>query len=59
MAGAPVPPGVDAVIQVEDTEVVEPGVGGAGNSRPVPRRVRILKPAHPGQDIRPVGSDIQ
>jgi hypothetical protein len=47
------------VIQVEDTEVVEPGVAGPGGAKPVPRRVRILKAAKPGQDIRQVGSDIQ
>ncbi|GFR45630.1 hypothetical protein Agub_g7038 [Astrephomene gubernaculifera] len=51
--GAPVPPGADAVVQVEDTEAVQPAGGAAGE-----RRVRINKAAKPGQDIRPVGSDI-
>ncbi|GBF94452.1 molybdopterin biosynthesis, partial [Raphidocelis subcapitata] len=48
--GAAVPPGADAVIQVEDTEKI-----AGADGRP---RVRILKAAKPGQDIRPVGSDI-
>ncbi|KXZ48662.1 hypothetical protein GPECTOR_26g565 [Gonium pectorale] len=50
--GAPVPPGADAVIQVEDTEPL-PAAGEGGQ-----RRVRINKAARAGQDIRPVGSDI-
>jgi gephyrin len=50
--GAPVPEGADAVIQVEDTEKLPAGADG----RP---RVRIGKAARPGQDIRPVGSDIE
>lgn len=49
--GAPVPPGADAVIQVEDTEKL-----AGADGRP---SVRINKAARPGQDIRPVGSDIQ
>ncbi|KAG2490454.1 hypothetical protein HYH03_011090 [Edaphochlamys debaryana] len=49
--GAPVPPGADAVIQVEDTQALPPGEGEQ-------KRVRICKAAKPGQDIRPVGSDI-
>ncbi|EFJ48728.1 hypothetical protein VOLCADRAFT_90518 [Volvox carteri f. nagariensis] len=49
--GAPVPPGADAVVQVEDTEVAPQGPDGV-------RRVRINKAAKAGQDIRPVGSDI-
>lgn len=40
------------MIQVEDTEPL-PGAEAGG-----PRRVRILKAAKPGQDIRPIGSDI-
>lgn len=49
--GAPVPAGADAVVQVEDTERLA-GADGAP-------RVRILKAAKPGQDIRAVGSDIE
>lgn len=51
-AGAPVPPGADAVIQVEDTERLPPAREGG------PPRVRIDKAAKAGQDIRAVGSDI-
>jgi gephyrin len=46
-----VPAGADAVIQVEDTQKLPASDGRAA--------VRILKAAKPGQDIRPVGSDIQ
>jgi gephyrin len=47
-----VPPGADAVVQVEDTEKLPPGPDGQ-------RRVRILKAAQPGLDIRQIGSDIR
>ncbi|PIN06131.1 Molybdopterin biosynthesis protein [Handroanthus impetiginosus] len=49
--GGPIPCGADAVVQVEDTELVESASGG-------PKRVRILKQVAQGLDIRPVGSDI-
>lgn len=50
--GAPVPPGANAVIQVEDTVLIK-GTNGEQD------RVRILKAASkPKQDIRPIGSDI-
>jgi hypothetical protein len=52
-AGAPVPEGADSVVQVEDTEVVALGAQPGAL-----KRVRILKAAVKGQDIRPVGSDI-
>lgn len=46
--GAPLPPGADAVVMVEDTEFL-PG------DRP---RVRIRTTVQPGQDVRPVGYDV-
>lgn len=51
--GAPLPRGADAVVQIEDTEPVihqDPG--------DLIKRVRILKAAVEGQDIRQIGSDI-
>lgn len=48
--GAPMPPGADAVVQVEDTEVVDANDGAES--------VRILRAVQPGNDVRPVGSDI-
>jgi gephyrin len=51
--GGPVPQGADAVIQVEDTELAEADV-----ERDIELKVRIMKASSPGQDIRPVGSDI-
>ncbi|KAL4193081.1 hypothetical protein AMTRI_Chr06g175130 [Amborella trichopoda] len=50
--GGPVPDGADAVVQVEDTEQIEDTPDGL-------KRVRILVAANPGQDIRPVGCDIE
>lgn len=51
--GAPVPPGADAVVQVEDT------TSAAAEAEGGQKRVYINKAAKPGQDIRPVGSDIE
>lgn len=44
---APIPEGANAVVQVEDTQLIE-------NSSCGSRRVRILKQTSPGVDIRPV-----
>ncbi|KAK1411343.1 hypothetical protein QVD17_37891 [Tagetes erecta] len=49
--GGPIPNGADAVVQVEDTEVVETAASGQ-------KRVRILVKVSAGVDIRPVGCDI-
>ncbi|KAI3746764.1 hypothetical protein L6452_09203 [Arctium lappa] len=49
--GGPIPDGADAVVQVEDTQLVE----GASSE---PKRVRILVKTNKGVDIRPVGCDI-
>ena len=46
MTGAPVPPGADTIVKVEDTE---PGDG----------TVRILAPAALGTAVRPAGGDVQ
>lgn len=51
-AGAPIPNGADAVVQIEDTEVVARDDSGNVSL------VKILKGAAVGQDIRKVGSDI-
>jgi hypothetical protein len=48
------------VIQVEDTEVVTPADSkAAAGGQQQQKRIRVDKAAKPGQDIRPVGSDIQ
>lgn len=50
--GAPLPPGADAVVQIEDTEQLPAGDDGRA-------RVRILTAApRPGADVRATGSDI-
>jgi gephyrin len=48
--GAPLPPGADAVVMVEETEQL---AGENGD-----RRVRIRQRAQPGDDVRPVGVDV-
>mgnify|MGYP000959195221 CR=1 FL=1 len=47
MTGAPLPPGADAVVMREDTELL-PGT---------PEQVRVRGPAAPGQHIRRAGSE--
>nr|GME06456.1 molybdopterin biosynthesis protein CNX1 [Ipomoea batatas] len=49
--GGPIPDGADAVVQVENTELL---LDASNESK----QVRILKGTSPGVDIRPVGSDI-
>jgi gephyrin len=46
--GAPLPPGADAVVMVEETELL------SGTSA----RVRIRSRVQPGQDVRPIGFDV-
>jgi len=50
--GAPVPPGADAVVMVENTKLVK------ANSEGEEVEVEILAAPVPGLDIRPIGSDI-
>jgi molybdopterin molybdotransferase len=50
MTGAPIPPGADAVVMVEDTERV--GTDGADV-------VRIGRPARAGDAVRSAGSDVR
>ena len=52
--GAPVPPGADAVVMVEDTKLVSRTEDGQEE-----REVEILRGPAVGQDIRPVGCDIK
>lgn len=49
MTGAPLPPGSDSVVPVEDTD----------GTHPVGDQVAIFQPAQPGQAVRPAGMDIQ
>ena len=48
--GAPLPPGADAVIMVEESEPL-PGADGQ-------QRVRLRATVQPGDDVRPVGVDV-
>lgn len=49
--GAPVPPGADAVVMIENTEFIK-GADGKNS-------VKIKVEVDVGTDIRPVGSDIE
>ena len=51
--GAPVPPSCDAVIQVEDTKIVRKSPQGEE------LEIALQSAVSPGNDIRPVGSDIE
>jgi molybdopterin molybdotransferase len=54
MTGAPMPPGGEAVIPVEDTSFTErqPGIKA-------PDQVEIYRPAEAGENIRPSGQDVR
>lgn len=54
--GAALPQGADAVVMVEDTEVLEETSDGARREE---KRVRILAPAHPLENVRQPGSDVR
>ena len=51
--GAPVPKGADAVVQVEDTELLKKSDDGKEEVE-----IKIQRVPKAGQDIRPIGSDI-
>jgi molybdopterin molybdotransferase len=51
MTGAPIPPGADAVVMVEDTEGIDDGSSTS--------RVRIGVAVQPGRSVRPVGDDVK
>lgn len=54
MTGAPIPPGADAVVPVEDTDE-----NWRDKARPLPATIQINRPVNPGDYIRPPGGDIQ
>merc|ERR1719419_1132947 len=51
--GAPVPPGADAVVMVEETKLIKKTEDGKEELE-----IEVLKAPKIGQDIRPIGSDI-
>jgi molybdopterin molybdotransferase len=54
MTGAPIPPGADAVVPVEDTNE-----NWRDKERPLPQTIQITRSVQPGDYVRPVGGDIQ
>ncbi len=60
MTGAPLPPGADAVVRFEDTEISPLLIGeGPGVRSAVPGRVTIHVTVRPGHNVRPAGQDIR
>lgn len=55
MTGAPMPPGADAVVPVEQTGDHWQSDGRA----PLPESVTIYRRVQPGENVRPVGEDIR
>ena len=53
--GAPLPPGADAVVMVEDTEVVSRHSGPAGEED----QVKVLAQVDTGENVREPGSDVK
>lgn len=53
MTGAPLPPGADAVVPVEDTDF------GSDQFAPAPGRVAVMAAVSAGQYVRPKGQDIR
>ena len=52
MTGARLPQGRDAVVRLEDTELIERSDDG------MPARIRLLQPVQSGQNVRYAGSDV-
>ena len=60
MTGAPMPPGADSVIPVEDTNHAPTnGHNSAVQLSARPATIAILKPGKPGDFVRPVGEDVK
>ncbi len=57
MTGAMIPPGADAVVPVEDTDLA-PNRSRDQVGAPLPDTVSIFQPARPGAYIRPRGHDV-
>jgi len=57
MTGAPLPPGADAVVMVEDTDCHEHGARLAGAA--VPENVSIYRGLRVGENVRRRGSDLK
>jgi molybdopterin molybdotransferase len=54
MTGAPLPPGADTVVMVEDTDFNERSAGS-----PASLTVAVYKPVQPGENVRRRGMDLQ
>jgi molybdopterin molybdotransferase len=61
MTGAPIPPGADAVVPIEDTDAMndDTQAGSPGQNVAAPTQVSIFSPVQPGQYVRPRGQDVR
>jgi gephyrin len=57
--GGPLPPGSDAVVQVEDTELLETKDAPDADGGKEEARIRVSATVAAGHDIRPIGCDMQ
>ncbi len=58
MTGAPFPPGADAVVPVELTDLWDPERRASRADSIDPARVRVLRPVAPGENLRRVGESL-
>ncbi|KAL1527410.1 hypothetical protein AB1Y20_016078 [Prymnesium parvum] len=56
--GAPLPPGADAVVQIEEATAVDDAGRAVGAATSTSARIRLRTPPARGQDVRPVGFDV-
>jgi len=56
MTGAPMPPGADAIVPVEDTD--EQWHQAGRETLPAPGRIAIYQPTGPNRYVRPAGEDL-
>lgn len=57
--GSPLPPGTDAVVMVEDTELVRTAPSAAPDGEEDEVEVKLLVGAKPGENTRAPGSDVR
>jgi molybdenum cofactor synthesis domain-containing protein len=59
LTGAPLPPGADAVVMVEDTDAWDGRTGREAAGSAAVSKVEVRRPAAPGANVRPAGDDIR
>ena len=57
--GGMIPPGADAVVMVEQTEVVPTARAPHGAAPAFPHPIEVLRPVAPGQNVIQIGEDVR